>query len=538
MYPSSDKKSKSHHALHQGDFLDSEKIKKNIHRASLLMVASILLSRLIGFVREWVIAQTVGATAMTDVYYASFTIPDFLNYLMAAGALSITFIPVLSQYIAKGQDALAQRIYRTLLTSMGGLLILMICLAEVFTEPLARAIAPGFSPEQFRELIFLLRIILPAQFFFYCGGLAMAVQQTHGVFLYAALAPLAYNSGIILCGLALNSTIGVGGFSVGVLVGAFFSHGVLQWYALGKLGYSSRPLWDFSDEIKSAIRRYLWLTFPLMLGFSLVATDEWISKFFASNMESRAISWMAYARTEMRIPVAVIGQAAGVASFPYMARLWASGAFGDYGRTLLRELMKLWAAAPLAAILVYRFSDSITHFIYGGSRFTAVDLLNTSLALKMFSFGIVFWTAQVVLARAFYACQMTWLPSLIGGFCSLLAIPLYWKLGASLGFQGLALSGSIAIAIYCTTLWVLLYFHLRKHCADLQTGSFYRFIFLWSLALTGLTAVAEGVGRLGIYQGTRLSALAELVAVVAVTVSLAIGLLRTVFRKMTDGPLY
>ena len=84
-------------------------------------------------------------------------------------------------------------------------LLLLIVAAEIFTEPLARAIAPGFSPEQFRELIFLLRIILPAQFFFYCGGLAMAVQQTHGVFLYAALAPLAYNSGIILCGVAFNS---------------------------------------------------------------------------------------------------------------------------------------------------------------------------------------------------------------------------------------------------------------------------------------------------------------------------------------------
>lgn len=502
------------------------------------MVASILLSRLIGFVREWIIAQTVGATPMTDVYYASFTIPDFLNYLMAAGALSITFIPVVSKYLESGREELAKRIYRTLLTSMGGLLILLILLAEIFTMPLARAIAPGFTPEQFEVLVFLLRIILPAQFFFYCGGLAMAVQQTHGRFLFPALAPLIYNTGIIVCGLAFHSLYGVAGFSIGVTVGAFVSHGVMQWWGLHQLGYSSWPLWDFQPEIRAAIRRYLWLTFPLTLGFSLVATDEWISKYFASSMESRAISWMAYARTEMRIPVAVIGQAAGVASFPYMARLWASGAFVDYGRTLLREMMKLWAIAPLAAILTFRFAEPITHFIFGGTRFTAEDLLNTAEALKMFSFGIFFWTAQVMLARGFYACQMTWLPSTIGGLCSLLAIPLYGEMGRRFGFAGLALAGSLGIAAYTTALWILLRRHLRKYCTGLDTRSFYTFVFGWSAALVFLGLVAHGLGSLGLYQHTRLSALLELAVVVAVTGGLALGLLRTVFRRLTDGPLY
>ncbi len=518
--------------------MDAENIKRNIHRASLLMVVSILLSRLVGFVREWVIAQTVGATAMTDVYYASFTIPDFLNYLMAAGALSITFIPVVSKYLESGREELARRIYRTLLTSMGGILILLIILAEIYTMPLARAIAPGFSPEQFEVLVYLLRIILPAQFFFYCGGLAMAVQQTHGRFLFPALAPLVYNTGIIVCGLAFNRSHGVAGFSIGVTVGAFVSHGVMQWIGLHKLGYSSLPLWDFQSEIRAAIKKYLWLTVPLTLGFSLVATDEWISKYFASSMDNHAISWMSYARTQMRIPVAVIGQAAGVASFPYMSRLWASGAFHDYGKTLLREMMKLWATAPLAAILTYRFAEPITHFIYGGTRFTAADLLNTAEALKMFSFGVFFWTAQVVLARGFYACQMTWLPSVIGGICSLLAVPLYWKMGQLYGFEGLALSGSMGIAAYTTVLWILLRHHLRKHCAALDMRSFYLFIFGWAAALVVLGAIAHGLGSIGLYQHTRLSALAELLVVVAVTGAVAIGLLRTVFRRLTDGPLY
>ncbi len=520
------------------DSTSTQEIHRKIHRASLLMVVSILLSRLIGFVREWVIAQTIGATAMTDVYYASFTIPDFLNYLMAAGALSITFIPVLSQFLESGREEVARTVFRSVLTSMGGLLLVLIVIAEIFTEPLAHAIAPGFTVEQTDALIFLLRIILPAQFFFYCGGLAMAVQQTHGKFIYAAMAPLAYNTGIIVCGIAFQNTLGVAGFSVGVLVGAFFSHGLLQWYGVRTLGYSILPLFEFSNEIRAAIRRYLWLTLPLMLGFSLVATDEWISKYFASNMEDRAISWLAYARTEMRIPVAVIGQAAGVASFPYMSRLWASGAFVDYGKTLLRELMKLWAIGPLAAILLYRFAEPITHFIYGGSRFTDLDIANTAAALRMFSFGVFFWTAQVVLSRGFYACQVTWLPSIIGGVSSLLAIPLYYYLGAKFGFEGLALAGSIGIAFYTTVLWIMLRFHLRKHCRDLNTTNFYLFVLLWCVALVFLTGLAEAISWLGIYQHSRLSALGEMVAITAGTGLAAWALLRTVFKRITGGALY
>ncbi len=518
--------------------MDSDKIKKNIHRASMLMVASILLSRVIGFVREWVIAQTVGATAMTDVYYASFTVPDFLNYLMAAGALSITFIPVLSKYVEANQGELARRIYRSLLTSMGSVLIILIVVAEVFTPTLAQWIAPGFSADQSNELVSLLRIILPAQFFFYCGGLSMAVQQTHGRFVYAAIAPIAYNSGIILCGLLFHSTLGVAGFSVGVLVGAFFSHGVLQWWAASRLGYSSLPCLDFSKPVRAAIRHYLWLTFPLTLGFSLVATDEWISKYFASGLQDRAISWMAYARTEMRIPVAVIGQAAGVASFPYMARLWASGAYAQYGRTLLREIMKLWAAAPVAALITFRFADSITHFIYGGSRFQLEDLANTAAALRMFSLGILFWTAQVLLARGFYAAQMTWLPSLLGGLCSLMAIPLYAWLSQSMGFQGLALAGSIAIAAYSSLLWAILVLHLRKRCPEVAVGPFYIFCVTWLGVLAVLWFVAEGIGRLGIYQASRISALSEVMVAVLVLGGISLLFLRKVFPKLTDGPLY
>jgi putative peptidoglycan lipid II flippase len=517
---------------------DKAEFQKRIQRASWLLVGSILISRLIGFVREWVLAYTIGANALTDVYYASFTIPDFINYLMAAGALSISFIPLLSDYLSRGEEETAKRVFRSLLSWMGGVLVIFIVVAEIFAEPLGRAIAPGFDAEQNRLLALLLRIILPAQFFFYFGSLAMSVQHTHGRFFIPAIAPIVYNGGIILFGVGLGDQLGITGFSIGVLIGALFSHGLLQWWGLRSLGFSCLPYFSLPAEIRSGLKRYLLLTIPLALSFSLLVTDEWISKYFASALEARALSYLSYARTEMRIPLAIIGQAAGVASFPFLAKLWFSGRKVDYGSTLLRELMKMWAAGPIAAIVLWVFALPATHFIYGGGKFTAVDLQSTAEALRMYSLGVFFWVAQVLLARGFYACQKTWLPSLLGGVCTLLTIPLYYRLAREMGFIGLALAGSIGIAVYCVLLFILLLVHLRKHEAVSDWKPFLWFCGLWVPVILVTFGLCVGIQSLGIYKETRISAFLEIVAVVSLVGLVCIGLLRTVFRKVTGGALY
>jgi putative peptidoglycan lipid II flippase len=517
---------------------DKEQFHKSIQRASWLLVGSVLLSRLIGFVREWVLAQTVGANSLTDVYYASFTIPDSINYLMAAGALSISFIPLLSNYMAKGDEQTGALLFRSLLTWMGSLLILLIVLAEIFAVPLARAIAPGFAPDQVDLLAFLLRIILPAQYFFYFGSLAMAVQHTHGRFFIPAVAPIFYNLGIIIFGVGLGERFGVTGFSIGVLVGSVFSHGLLQWWGLRSVGFSCRPYFSLPPEVKSGLKTYIMLTLPLAFSFSLLVTDEWISKYFASGFEARALSYLSYARTEMRIPLAVIGQVAGVASFPFLAKLWFSGLKQDYGSTLLREIMKMWAAGPLAALVLYYFALPATHFIYGGGKFTQADLVDTSLVLKMYSLGVFFWVVQVLLSRGFYACQKTWIPSLWGGVCTLIAIPLYPYFSKIYGFAGLALAGSVGISIYCVVLWLLLLRHLRVHEAVATWVPFLKFFFGWSVVIVAMGFVCSGVQSLGIYKETRGSALLELILITAVVGGISVGLLRTVFRRLTGGPLY
>ena len=517
---------------------EANAVKRNIFRASMLLTASVLLSRVIGFFREWILARVAGASAVTDVYFSSFTIPNFLNYLMAAGALSASFIPLLTSYRVNGQEELGKKVFRSLSTIIGLGMVVLVLFAEVLAGRLARVVEPGFTPDQLVLLTRLIRIILPAQLFFYWGGFAIAVQQTHGKFLTTAIAPIVYNAGIIAFGLLLYRSQGIAGFSFGVLIGAIIAQGVIQLIGVRRLGYSARPYFGLEPEIRDAIKRYLWLTFPIMLALSLVVTDEWISNYFASYLEHRALTWLYYGRTVMRIPIAVLGQVAGIASYPYLSKMWNERHYDDFAKTLLREIEKLWAAAPVAAILLVVHALPLIHFIYGGGKLSVADYRNTAAALQMFSLGVFFWTVQVLLARGFYACQRTWLPSIIGTLLSAAFIPVYKYLMLVLSFRGLALAGTLGIFTYTAILWFFLRRHLKEHAPEFSFKPFYTFCGLWIGALVLIAAVAEGLYRAHLYQGTRTSAALDLFVSTVVVGGIALGLLRTVYQRYTDGPLF
>src|ERR1700691_815487 len=187
-------------------------------------MGGILASRLLGFFREWAVAHQVGSNAMTDAYYAAFTLPDFLNYLVAGASLSATFIPVFAKYSAEGREDEAWWVFSTVMTFMGALLAVLIVIGEIFAPQLAHLIAPGFAPAE-RP-----RLMLPAQFCFYEGSILSAVQYAKGRFLIPSLAPVVYNVMIVLGGFLLASRFGMTGFAIGVLAGALLGNLLLQIY--------------------------------------------------------------------------------------------------------------------------------------------------------------------------------------------------------------------------------------------------------------------------------------------------------------------
>jgi putative peptidoglycan lipid II flippase len=163
---------------------------RRVATSTAIVMAGILLSRVLGFFREWVVAHQVGSNAMTDAYYAAFTLPDFLNYLVAGASLSVTFIPVFTKYASEGREEEGWRVFSTVVTFMGLLLTALLLAGEWFAPQLARLIAPGFGPEEKARVIFLTRLMLPAQICFYEGSILSAVQYAKGHFVIPSLAPV------------------------------------------------------------------------------------------------------------------------------------------------------------------------------------------------------------------------------------------------------------------------------------------------------------------------------------------------------------
>src|SRR3972149_5018216 len=220
-------------------------VHRRVFASTAIVMGGILLSRILGFVREWMVAHQVGSNAETDAFYAAFTLPDFLNYLVAGASLSITFIPVFAKYAAEDREEEGWRGFSTVVTVMGGVLAGLVGAGDSFAPQLVGYfIAPGFSPENRDRVIFLTRLMLPAQFCFYQGSILSAVQYAKGRFLIPSLAPVVYNVMIIVGGVLLASRIGMTGFAVGVLAGAILGNLLLQIYGAGSVQARFRPNLD------------------------------------------------------------------------------------------------------------------------------------------------------------------------------------------------------------------------------------------------------------------------------------------------------
>src|SRR6202045_5168993 len=177
--------------------------------ATLLLMTAITLSRVIGYLREAYIAFAFGAGQQTDAYVAAFTLPDWLNYIVAGGTASITFVSIYTRFLAEKREQDAQKTFSVIITVMTLVLGIGVILAEVFTPQITRLMFHHFKPEQLDLCVHLTRVLLPAQIFFYVGGIVAAVLSSRRLFLLPALGPLIYNAFIILGGVILSHSIGI-----------------------------------------------------------------------------------------------------------------------------------------------------------------------------------------------------------------------------------------------------------------------------------------------------------------------------------------
>lgn len=419
--------------------------------ATALMVASVLLSRIIGFVREVIIAAQEGATGNTDAYFAAFTLPDMLNYFLAGGTLSITFIPLFSSYLAEGDEEGGWRLFSTVATGVGGLVLAAVIVGELFTPELVALLVPGFKEEQLALCVRMTRIVTPGMLCFTFGGLLQATLLAREQFKWVAPIPIIYNLGIIVGGVALGPWLGIEGFAWGALGGAVAGPLLLPlWAARGQLRYQIRL--DFNSP---GFRKYMKLALPLMLGVSLVSLDEWLLRWFGSYQEEGVISWLQNARRLMLVPVAIIGQAASQAALPFLSRLWAQGRHQELAQVLTAGLRNVLFYAVLAAGALAALARPLVSAAFERGAFQAQDSAGTAALLACFAAGIAAWSVQNLIARGYYARQNTWQPMLIGTLVAVSTVPIYAALARWGQGAGLALASSLGISLNALVMLVV-----------------------------------------------------------------------------------
>ncbi len=421
--------------------------------AAALYGVSILLSRVIGLLREAVIGRTLGNGAEADVYWTAFVIPDFLNYLLAGGALSLVFIPLFHAHLARGDAAGGWRAFSQVANALLVLLVAATGALFVAAPSLAPLIAPGMTPEQHARLAELIRILLPAQIFHVLGGLLSATLQARERHLAPALAPLLYTGGIVVFGVLLGPTLGAEGFAWGVLAGSFAGPFLLPLVGCLRSGLRWSPV---LDPRSPDLRTYLWRSLPVMLGFSVVVFDDFLLRYFGSLVEPGTISRLNYAKTLMRVPMGVFGLAAGMAAYPVLARLCAEGRLADARDTLERALRGTLVLAVAAQAALTVAAPRIALVIWGQHRFTPDELAEIGVLTGWVSLGLWAWSTQGLVARGFYARGDTWTPTVIGSVVTALFVPVYGALGRWAGGTGLAIASSLAISVNALCLvWAL-----------------------------------------------------------------------------------
>jgi putative peptidoglycan lipid II flippase len=424
--------------------------------ATLLLMGAVALSRVIGYVREAYIAYAFGAGQQTDAYVAAFTLPDWLNYIVAGGAASITFISIYTRFLAENRDADAKKTFSVVITVMTAVMIVGTVIAEIFTPQFVRWMFRGFSLTQVELTVHLTRILLPAQIFFYVGGVVSAVLLSHRLFLFPAFGPLLYNIFIIFGGVIAGRHFGIASLAYGALAGSIVGPFLASVIGAARIGTGYRPSFDIRNP---AFREWVRLSIPLMLGFSLVTVDDWILRYYASSGVGD-IARLNYAKRLFTVPIAVLGQAAGQASLPFFARLFNEKRFKEFADTVNDSVYRVAAASFLATGWMMAAAVPLIDLVYRRGRFLLSDTQTTAVYFFWFSLSLAFWAAQGLYARAFYAAGDTLTPMVAVTVITAASLPVYTLLFHHYGVVGLAFASDIGIGANLIALACLL--HYRK----------------------------------------------------------------------------
>jgi putative peptidoglycan lipid II flippase len=431
----------------------------NLLKALARVSSMTLVSRILGFVRDMLVARVFGASVATDAFFVAFRIPNLLRRLFAEGAFSQAFVPILAEYKNRRTEGET----RKLIDHIAGLMaiaLFVVTLIGIIAAPLIIYIsAPGFSgsPRKFELTVELLRITFPYIFFISLVSLAGGILNTHGKFSVPALTPALLNISFIGCTLWLAPLLNP---PVLALAWAVFLGGVLQLAFqipfLMRIKLMPRPCLKSEG---SGAWRVIKQMGPAVFGVSISQISLLINTIFASFLVTGSVSWLYYADRLMEFPAGLLGAALGTILLPSLSRHYADNSTEEYSRLLdwglrLTVLLTLPAALALALLATPLIA---TLFFHG--EFSAHDVWMTRNALMAYSLGLLGLILVKVLAPGFYARQNIRTPVKIALITLVATQLMNLAFIIPLRHAGLALAIGLGACLNAG----LLYYKLRSH---------------------------------------------------------------------------
>lgn len=446
-------------------------------------------SRVLGLVREMVLAQYFGTTAAMAAYNVAFRIPNLLRDLFAEGAMSAAFVPTFTKFLHGSGKESAWRLANLVISALAVITGLLVLLGIVFAEPLVRLITDSEytrNPAQLALTVELARWMIPTLTFIALAAALMGMLNSLHHFFIPAFSPAMFNVVTILCawfvvpfmpGLGIEPIVAI---AAGTLVGGV-AQLAIQWPPLRAEGFRLRPLLDFNDE---GLKRVLILMGPGTIGLAATQVNVLVNVALATSQQIEAVSWLNYAFRLMYLPIGLFGVSIATAALPAVSRQHHEEDLTAVRNTVSNGLSLMAMLNVPATIGLMVLAVPIVRMLFEHGKFMPADTLATAAALQYYAIGLVGYSVVRITSPMFYAFGRNRVPVIVSVVTVLLNAALNYALVHSIGYRGLALGTSIAALFNASALLYV----LRSQLHGLNGGQLFS-----SVARIALASIAMGL---------------------------------------------
>ncbi|QEK13135.1 murein biosynthesis integral membrane protein MurJ [Crassaminicella thermophila] len=452
-----------------------------------IVMVIMILSRLLGFIREVIMTNTFGRGIETDAFFAAFTIPDLMYTLLVGGALSAAFIPVFTSYLATEGEKEAWKVGSSFINLVVFALVIISILGILFAKYLVPFVAYGFKGEQLALTIKLTRFMFPAVTFTALAGLTSGILQAYKQFYVSYIGPILYNIGIIFGTIFLSQYFGIIGTAIGVIIGAitnflfqfFFAKNKMQYYYLG---------FDFKHP---GIRKIFKLILPTLIGLSVNQVSLIVNQNIASLLDTGSITALRLANRIIQLPLGIFAVSIASVIFPTITSQIARGEFEKFKYTFSLGMRNILFIIIPSAVGLFVLRMPLIRLLFVNGAFTEHDAFITAQVLLYYTPGLVTQAGIQILIRGFYANHDTKTPlkvSIISVISNILFNIVFVKY-TSFGVKGLAF-------VYSTTSFmnmVILYYIFSKRMDGIKDKEIFISIGKTLLACIGMGLVVASV---------------------------------------------